>query len=302
MVTGAAGFVGGHLLRTLAAAFPDAAVMPSTFNLRDHRAIRAAVEADPPDACVHLAAIAAVPSSQQDPGAAWEVNLHGTLALARALMAYAPNCTLLFPSTADAYGRSFQFGAPATEATPLAPMNTYSATKAAADLALGAMAGEGLHLIRARPFNHAGPGQSPAFVVAAFARQAVRIAFGLQPPVLHVGALDPMRDFLDVRDVCEAYALCLLHAKDLPSGTILNIASGMQRRIGDILTDLLAIGGTSASIQTDHGRIRRVEIPFAAGDASAARSLLGWAPKIPWETTLADTYADWRVRVLAERG
>ena len=301
LVTGAGGFVGTHLLPVLAAAFPRAAVVPGRFDLSDHAAIRTAIQADPPDACIHLAAIAAIPVAQQDPDAAWLVNLSGTLALARALMTCAPACVLLFPSTADAYGRSFQSGVPATEATALAPMNTYGATKAAADLALGAMAGEGLRVIRARPFNHTGPGQSAAFVVAAFARQVARIAAGLQPPVLRVGALDPVRDFLDVRDVCAAYAQCLTRAADLAPGTILNIASGMPRRIGDILADLLAISGTRAAIQTDDTRLRRSEIPVATGDAGLIRSLLGWAPVIPWDTTLADTLADWRGRVLTER-
>ncbi len=300
LVTGAEGFVGTHLLPILAAAFPGSAVVPSTFDVTDHAAMRAAIEANPPDACVHLAAIAAIPAAQQDPDAAWRVNLHGTLGLARALLAAAPGCTLLFPSTADAYGSSFKSGAPATEATALAPMNTYGATKAAADLALGAMVGEGLRVIRARPFNHTGPGQSAAFVVAAFARQVARIEAGLQPPVLRVGALDPLRDFLDVRDVCAAYALCLARAKDLPRATILNIASGTQRRIADILSDLKAIAGITAVTETDKTRLRPSEIPTAMGDATACRALLGWAPEIPWQKTLTDTLNDWRVRVLAE--
>jgi nucleoside-diphosphate-sugar epimerase len=300
LVTGAAGFVGQHLLPALERAFPDSIVMPSDFDLTDHPAMRAAIEANPPDACVHLAAVSAVPVAQKDPDAAWHVNLHGTLALARALMTFAPNCILLFPSTADAYGRSFQSGRPATEATALAPMNTYSATKAAADLALGAMSGQGLQVIRVRPFNHTGPGQSAAFVVAAFARQVARIQAGLQDPVLQVGALDPLRDFLDVRDVCAAYVLCLARAKELPPAIILNIASGTPRRIGDILADLQAIAGTAAMIETDKGRLRPSDIPIAVGDATASRTALGWAPEIAWEKTLSDTFNDWRLRVLAE--
>ena len=104
------------------------------------------------------------------------------------------------------------------ESAAAAPMNTYAATKAAADLALGAMVNEGLRVIRLRPFNHTGPGQSPDFVVPAFARQIARIETGLQPPVMRTGALAPRRDFLDVRDVYAAYIACLQRADTLASG------------------------------------------------------------------------------------
>ncbi len=89
------------------------------------------------------------------------VNLHGTLALARAILRHAPAAPFLFVSSADAYGASFRPARALDETAPLAPMNTYGATKAAADLALAAMAAEGLRVIRLRPFNHAGPGQAP---------------------------------------------------------------------------------------------------------------------------------------------
>lgn len=299
LVTGAAGFVGGHLVPMLAA-MPGAEVTASAFDVTDASAVRAAIAALRPDACVHLAAIAAVKGAQADPDLAWRVNLHGTLNLARALMAEAPGCTLLFVSTADAYGRSFQRGTKLDEDAPLAPLNTYGATKAAADLALGAMAAEGLRVIRARAFNHTGPGQSADFVVASFARQAARIAAGLQPPRIQVGTLASMRDFLDVRDVCAAYAACIARAEAIPPGTILNIASGTARRVGDVLADLLDLAGVEAEIVTDPARLRRSDIPTATGDAAAAARLLGWAPRIAWRQTLADILEDWRRRVLAE--
>ncbi len=302
LVTGAAGFVGAHLMPALTAAFPDAEIVPAQFDLRDPAAIEAELRAGPPDACVHLAAISAIPAAQSDPDEAWRVNLHGTLALARGLLAVAPDCTLLYVSTSDAYGRSFQRGAPLDETAALAPMNTYGATKAAADLALGAMVADGLRVIRVRPFNHTGPGQSDAFVVAAFARQIARIAAGRQPPLLRVGALDPLRDFLDVRDVCAAYVRCLARASTLPPGLILNIASGAARRIGDVLDELLLIAGVEARIEPDAGRLRKSEIPTASGDSAAAARLLEWTPRIAWRTTLTDVLADWRTRVAAEPG
>ncbi len=299
LVTGSVGFVGRHLLPCLADAFAGAEVIEAGVDIRDAAAVTRGVRETLPEACVHLAAVSAVPAARADPDLAWQVNLHGTLALARALLADAPGCTLLHVSTAEAYGRSFLGGAPATEATAFAPANTYAATKAAADLALGAMVGDGLRLIRVRPFNHTGPGQSDAFVVAAFARQVARIEAGLQPPVMQVGALEPRRDFLDVRDVCRAYALCLARADALPPGIALNIASGVSRRVGDVLADLLALAGIEADIVTDADRLRPSEIPVATGDATAARKLLGWAPEIAWTTTLADALADWRTRVAA---
>lgn len=300
LVTGAGGFVGRHLLPALRTAFPGAALLTNPFDVTDPAAADAAVGTGRPDAVVHLAAVAAIPAARSDPGRAWQVNLQGTLNVARAVLARAPGCTLLFASSADIYGASFRAGTPLDEGALLAPLNTYSATKAAADLALGAMAAEGLRVLRVRPFNHTGPGQSPEFVVAAFAEQVARVAAGRQPPVLRVGALGSLRDFLDVRDVCAAYVLCLARADALAPGTVLNLASGQPRRVGDVLAGLMGAAGVQAEVATDAGRLRPTDIPVAAGNAALARRVLGWAPAIPWEQTLADVLADWRARVESE--
>ena len=297
LITGAAGFVGGHLSAALTSAFPGASLIPADFDVRDADAVRTGVCEASPDACIHLAAISSIPAAQSGPADAWQVNLLGTVALARAIMDETPECLFVFASTGDAYGASFKSGRPMTADDTLAPMNTYAATKAAADLALGAMANEGLRAIRVRAFNHAGPGQSEDFVVAAFAKQVALIAQGLQPPVIKVGRLDAQRDFLDVRDVCRAYALCLAKADTIEPGTILNIASGDTRRIGDILTDLMSLAGVEATIEVASERLRQTDVPLARGDASLAALLLGWAPLIPWKTTLLDILADWRGRV-----
>ncbi len=297
LVTGAGGFVGRHLLPALRTAFPGVALLTDPFDVTDPAATDAAIGSGQPDAAVHLAAVAAIPAARHDPGRAWQVNLLGTLNVARAVLARTPGCPLLFASSADIYGASFRAGTPLDEDALPAPLNTYGATKAAADLALGAMAAEGLRVLRVRPFNHTGAGQSPEFVVAAFAEQVARVAAGLQPPVLRVGALDPLRDFLDVRDVCSAYAACLARADALAPGTVLNLASEQPRRVGDVLAALMAMAGVQAEVATDAGRLRPTDIPVAAGNATLARRLLGWAPAIPWEQTLADVLADWRARV-----
>jgi GDP-4-dehydro-6-deoxy-D-mannose reductase len=295
LVTGAAGFVGSHLLLELRRRLPAAAIVESTVDITDKQAVAEDVMSARPGAVIHLAAIAAPAEAGRDPDAAWRVNLGGTLNLARACLA--ASAPLLFVSSADVYGASFASGLPLDETAPLAPLNTYGATKAAADLAIGAMAAEGLRAVRLRPFNHTGPGQSDSFAIPAFARQIARIEAGQQPPVIEVGALDAARDFLDVRDVCAAYVTALERAPSLPPSCILNLASGRPRRIGDVLQDLLRSAGVAAEIRIDPARLRPSEIRSAIGDATLALRLLDWSPRIPWEQTLADILDDWRERI-----
>lgn len=293
LVTGAGGFVGQHLLAAVAAGCPGAAVSTDHFDVGDPVAAAAAVRSAAPEICIHLAAISAIAEARRDEARAWRVNLQGTLNLGRAILQSAPGCLLLFASTADAYGnRSGVIG----EDAPLAPRNVYAASKAAADLALGAMVEEGLRAIRVRPFNHTGPGQSADFVVPAFARQITRIEAGLQKPVLEVGNLESWRDFLDVRDVCAAYMACIGRRDSLPPGVILNIGSGVARKIGDVLADLMKLAGVDAEIRPAAARLRAAEPGRAIANAALAHGLLGWRPTISWSETLRDVLECWRRR------
>jgi GDP-4-dehydro-6-deoxy-D-mannose reductase len=292
LVTGADGFVGRHLRPVLATAFPGAEIQGTGgVDITNRAAVFAAVAAALPTVCVHLAGIAAVGQALADQPRAWAVNLHGALNLADAILAHAPDCRLIFISSAEVYGGSFKAGVALDETAALAPMNLYAATKAAAELALGAMAGNGLRLLRLRPFNHTGPGQAEAFVVPAFAGQIARIEAGLAPPVIAVGALRPARDFLDVRDVCAAYAACVQRAGMLPDNAVLNIASGRAVMIGDILQMLLDQARVKIAVEEDPARLRAVEIERAVGDAGLAERLLGWRPRIALEETLAGVLA-----------
>jgi GDP-4-dehydro-6-deoxy-D-mannose reductase len=298
LLTGAAGFVGGHVLNALREAWPSAELLTPDTDVRDAGAVARMVAETSPDCLVHLAAISSVMHAAQHQNEAWQVNLHGALHVAQAILDHVPSCQMLFVSSADAYGASFRAGVPLDETAPLAPMNIYGATKAAADLALGALATQGLRLVRLRAFNHIGPGQSPDFVVASFARQIARIESGQQPPVLHVGRLDTFRDFLDVRDVCAAYVACIAYRDTLPPGSIFNIASGRARRVGDVLGELVALAGVAAEVQTEAPRVRDTDIVRAEGDASHAAALLGWSPRIAWTETLRSVLDDWRARVM----
>jgi GDP-4-dehydro-6-deoxy-D-mannose reductase len=294
LVTGAAGFVGRHLAPGLQGAFPAANIIGTSqdadadenLNITNRGQAREIISRLQPDICVHLAGISAIGHARADPRLAWEVNLHGTLNLAEAILAAAPECRLIFISSAECYGGSFKPGLPLSETAALAPLNLYAATKAAAELALGAMTGDGLRLLRLRPFNHTGPGQKEDFVVPAFAGQIARIEAGLARPEISVGALDPERDFLDIRDVCGAYIASIKMIGGLANNQIINIASGRAVKIGVILEMLLARAKCEISVRQDPARLRPVEISRAIGDASLAAEILHWRPQFRLEETL----------------
>ncbi len=289
-------------------AFPQAKILGTCFtggalpgglelDIRDASAVDRVVAEFSPDGVVHLAAIAQVQQAQLTPRATFDVNFGGTLNLVEAMLRHVPQARLLFVSSSEVYGDSFcRASAPVDETVALDPINSYAASKAAADLLIGQMAHQGLRGIRLRPFNHTGPGQDDRFVVASFVAQIVAIERGEQEPVLRVGNLDAQRDFLDVRDVVAAYTQALASSA-LDNGTVLNIASGQARRIGDILEDLLRRAKVPIRVLVDPARLRAVEIPVAAGDAGRARVLLGWAPTIPFEQTLVDMLEARRARL-----
>jgi GDP-4-dehydro-6-deoxy-D-mannose reductase len=304
LVTGAGGFVGSHLLPALTTEFPDAKIIGAgqnggadvSLDITDFSAVKAVFETFRPDFCVHLAAIAAIGAARSDPELTWRVNVFGALNIGRAILEAAPSCKMLFISSSEVYGASFKPGIALDETAPMAPMNIYAASKAAAEMGLCALAAESLRLVRLRPFNHTGPGQSEAFVVPAFAAQIARIEAGLALPEMAVGTLETERDFMDVRDVCAAYAACIQNFERLENNQVINIASGSAVKIQKILDLLLARSRTAIAVRPDPARLRNAEITRAAGIADVAAQQLNWQPRITLEETLTWVLQDCRRR------
>jgi len=263
----------------------------------DRAAVREAIARHKPTHLVHLAAVAALGAAQADPENTWRIHVQGALNVAHAILDEAPDCWLIYVGSGLVYGETAKAGRPVDENALLAPMDDYAVTKAAADLALGALSRHGLKCIRMRPFNHTGPGQTEAFAVPAFAMQIARIEAGLAPPVIRVGNLDAERDFLDARDVASAYARVALNSDGLAPNTIFNVASGISWRMGDILEQLLARSSVKIVTEQDPLRLRPSDLPCIVGDAARARMRLGWMPEHPFEEALAAVLKDCRARV-----
>jgi GDP-4-dehydro-6-deoxy-D-mannose reductase len=148
-----------------------------------------------------------------------------------------------------------------------------------------------------RPFNHTGPGQSPKFVVPAFASQIAHIEASLQESVLKVGNLSAARDFSDVRDIACGYHLAATKGKP---GDVYNMASGQPHKISALLDTLLSFTDVNIRVETDPERYRPVDVPVVYGSAEKFYQVTGWMPEIPFEQTLEDTLDYWRKQVKDE--
>lgn len=294
LITGDAGFVGQHALRLLPGSVGLSAHCPN-IDIRDTAALTACLREIQPERVIHLAAQSFVPESFRDPAATFDVNFTGTLRLLEALQASGFGGRLLFVGTGDVYGLVEAADLPLSETRPPRPRNPYAVSKVAAEALCYQWSQTGpFEIVMARPFNHIGAGQSPAFAISDFARQIAEIRHGQRAPQLVTGNIDVSRDFTDVADVVAAYGLLLEKGQN---GEIYNVCSGTERSIRSVVERLLALSGTSAEIVTDPARFRPADQPRVCGDRRKLNAATGWQPAIPFDDTLNHLYAYWEKQI-----
>ena len=233
---------------------------------------------------IHLAAISYLPEATEHPEQVFEVNVNGTVLLTQAMLRHVPRARFLYIGSSEAYGVPQSI--PIDESHPLAPQNPYAISKAAAEQYCSYLhRAVGADIVCVRPFNHTGPGQLPRFALPGFADRIARIIRGEVPPVIEVGNLEARRDFLDVRDVVDAYVRLLEAA---PSGAVVNVCSGEAYQIGDALDLLIEMSQRSIEVRVDRARLRAVEVPEIRGSYRKLERMTGWKPTISFVTTLRD--------------
>ena len=311
LITGAGGFVGHHLSAHIGNAQPRARLTGTTLvpgetvhesvndiyriDLKDYAKVRELLAECCPDAIYHLAAQAFVPRSFEHPWETLENNIRAQLNLIRACLELEIRPRFLIVSSAEIYGASEPEQLPLNEDTAIRPTNPYSVSKVAQDmLGMQYFLSHNLPIMRARPFNHIGPGQNERFVAPAFARQIASIEEGQAEAVIYVGNLDSKRDFTDVRDIVRAYHMIVEMGQP---GEAYNIASGVARSIRHLLDTLLGLTETKIEVRVDPARLRPVDVPEIRGDSSKLRRHTGWQPELTFEQTLQGVLADWRQRL-----
>ena len=316
LITGIGGFVGSHLAAHLTHVMPDAEIHGTTMptlpiqqrggraafhpvDLRDERAVRNLFEIVQPEYVYHLAAWAIVHQSFDRAWDTLENNIRLQLNVIQACLATGQRPRMLAVTSGEVYGADQPLDHPTTEDAPFRPSNPYAVSKVAQDmLALQYTISHDLHIVRARPFNHLGPGQSTGFVAPDLASQIARIEAGLQEPIIRCGDVSGERDFTDVRDIVRAYRLLLEQGAP---GEAYNVSSGHTRTIRDVLDMLVSEARVPVTVQSDPTYLRSGGVRKSWGNSTSLRTLAGWRPEYPFERTIRDVLEDCRERVQASQ-
>jgi GDP-4-dehydro-6-deoxy-D-mannose reductase len=214
-----------------------------------------------------------------------------TVNLLEAVRREAPDAAVVLVSSGEIYGPPERL--PVDESAPLRPQNPYAVSKAACDLLGGQYAdAHGLHVVRLRAFNHAGPGQSDYYVVGTLTRQVAEAeAAGAPEALLRTGNPDPARDFTDVRDVVRAYVA----AAELEGGAY-NVCSGETATVRDLIALVREAARVPVRHEVDPERVRAHDVPEVRGSAELLTLACGWKPELPLARTVADALDAWRER------
>jgi len=215
-----------------------------------------------------------------------------------AVRAGAPDATVVAVASGEVYGPPTSL--PVDESAPLRPQNPYAVSKASADLLAGFYAdAHGLRVVRARAFNHAGPGQAPIYAIATFARQvAAGLEAGDDPIRVVTGNPHTRRDYTDVRDVVRAYRAL---ADAGQPGEAYNVCSGTPASAAELVRGLGEVAGVAVEIEVDEAKVRAHEVTELRGSHAKLTQATGWEPVIGLRLTLRDTVARWREELQAGR-
>ncbi len=284
LVIGGCGFVGRYLTRYLkqcgyetivtkmhAQQTADEADIVCELDILEKAAVERLLEKTNPDVLFHLAAQSSVAASWNDPGQTIDVNIKGSANVLEAVRRQRKKIRVVLTGSSEEYGKTAPEEMPVSEAQQMRPANVYAATKACQNM-IGSIYAQayGMDIVMVRAFNHIGPGQSAAFVIADFCRQAAQIKAGRQAAV---------------RDIVRAYVLL---AERGQSGETYNVGSGHAKSIAEVLQIIIEQAAVAIRIETDKGRMRPLDVPVVEADIRKLQSITGWQPQIPLEQTIRE--------------
>jgi len=307
LVTGGTGFVGSYLLEKLTGKYEVYCVKRRRSrmdnvkhihgvkwiecDLLDPSSTSRALEESNPEKIFHLAAQTHVPTSFTQPFETLNTNIFTTLNILEAIRKSKLNPVMLYPGSSEEYGYVHEWELPITEENPLRPLSPYAVSKVACSLLCQQYSRSyGLKIVVTRTFNHEGPRRPEDFAPSSFAKQ-VALAELKGGGVVEVGNLDSVRDYLDVRDVVEAYIQAVEKCR---YGEPYNICSGRGWRMREVLDTIVSYSNVKIKVKQNPKLLRPSDVPILIGSNRKFREATGWTPKIRFEETLLDMLNWWR--------
>jgi dTDP-glucose 4,6-dehydratase len=305
LVTGAGGFIGGHVVERLVndgarvralcrynsrnergtldwlAPEVTADVEVVLGELRDVESVSDAVAGM--DVVIHLGAQIAIPYSYVNPRDFIEVNVLGTLNVAEAARRHGV-ARVVHTSTSEVYGSAQTV--PMTETHPLEPQSPYAASKLAADKLIDSYHRSfDLPACVVRPFNTYGPRQSARAIIPTIISQA------LAGSTLRLGSLTPRRDLTFVADTAAGFVAAAT-AEDAVGRTI-QLGANHDVSVGDLVRLVGEVLGRELTVETDPRRVRpeASEVVRLISGPFLAEEVLGWRAEVPLHEGLAQTIA-----------
>lgn len=299
LITGGKGFIGSHVTKKLIEKGHEVIIGTRRspvnsneffFELNSLQKIEENLKEINPQAIIHLSAKASVGASFTAPFETYDCNVDETINLLRVISNSFKDIRLIVASSAEVYKPSENI---LTETSDLGPVSPYGKTKDFIDFYTRFL---DINAVVTRLFNSIGPGQSDTYVVSNFAKQIVEMKLGIRDKVLKVGNIEVQRDFLDVRDVAEAYSL-LLEGKE--KNEVYNICSGNSLRISEVVNFMINFMGiTGVKIEVDPKRLRSSEIQKIQGSYEKINKAYGWSPSITLRQTIFDILNYWEEKLI----
>jgi len=288
-VTGVNGFVGRHLIKELQSAGcevigigrEDACDFVDTYYVCD-LAEKWPEEVGTVDAVIHLAGLAAVGPSFDDPQTYINLNSAMVTHMAEFYLKQDKKPRLVIVSSGSIYDPTQPL--PIAEDGKVGLSSPYSVSKVLVENQAEYYRNRGLDCVVVRPFNHIGPGQLAGFLVPDLYG---KVSTATQNAAVSVGNLETKRDYTDVRDIVRAYAKLAL--SESLAHTTYNICSGKSYSGVEIFELVKAtLNRPDVTYQVDPSLVRPTDIPEIVGDSSRLQSELGWKPEITVEQTIKD--------------
>ena len=314
LVTGFSGFVSKHLLDHLDGRGMKSEVLGIDLNCPEYPydhleqlavkfekvdllnfvKLRNAIHYFQPNHIIHLASYSSVGLSWKNPSLSFKNNMNIFLNLMEAVRELNLKCRVLSVGSSEEYGNVNEDKLPLGEECPLDPVSPYAVARVAQEqLSKVYCDGYGLDVVMTRSFNHIGVGQKEIFVIASFVKQLVEIKKGIKKErKLVVGDISIVRDFLDVRDVVDAYLRLLIHGE---KGQVYNVCSGEGVSLREVIDIICGILGIRVEIEVDPSRVRPSDNKVIVGSNEKLKRTMGWNPKISLEESLKDIINYWSI-------